>query len=76
MSGKCYSHHSNIAIVMKAVPMLMLLLPFPILTVCQDWFSTDLSSGIWRSGFGLVLRPECCIVGIMLPRGWEGQLSA
>ena len=34
--------------------------------MCQDRFSTDLSSGIWGSGFGLALRPECCIAGIAL----------
>ena len=44
--------------------------------LCQDRFSTDLSSGIWGSGFGLALRPECCVVRIVLPEGWEGQPSA
>ena len=43
---------------------------------CQDWFSTDLSSGIWGLGFSLVLRPECCVAGIVLPKGWEGWPSA
>ena len=44
--------------------------------LCQDRFSTDLSLGIWGSGFGLALRPECCIARIALPEGWEGQPSA
>ena len=35
---------------------------------CQDRFSTDLSSGIWGSGFGLALRPECFVAGITLSR--------
>ena len=46
------------------------------LLMCQDWFSTDLSLGIWGSGFGLALRPECCIAGIALSKGWEGRPSA
>ena len=44
--------------------------------VCQDQFSTDLSLGVQESGYSLTLRPECCIARIMLPEGWEGQLSA
>ena len=47
-----------------------------ILYTCQDRFSTDLSLGIWGSGFSLALRPECCIARIVLPEGWEGRPSA